>query len=392
MTKSAVFYEKLGQWSIKNVLYEIQSDPENQRMMNPGKRLRQLVNRLLLKPKFAHQPTLTTVSITGRCPWNCPHCSKGQRATSQDIPFEKLAKLITQLTKLGTKNLALTGGEPFLRKDVEDIISLVAPSVWLDIYSTGFGITEDVARAIGKRKNIRVFISLNSHLAEINDRIKGEKGALDSAIKAIKTLIKFGHEPGIATVATKEIVENGVLRELLVWIKNAGIREVQIFDHKATGHDVDNNQCVLSGEGLTMVKAYHKIDDSQLPASITSFAQLECADMLGCTAGYCRAHIDASGNVCPCDFLPLSFGNIFKEDFVTIWRRMHACFNAPRSTCFVNSYHKEISKNAKGLLPLEPGKSLELCRQHPPSPPFPHIYDKLGFIPDIRTLNKYNVL
>ncbi len=43
-------------------------------------------------------------------------------------------------------------------------------------------------------------------------------------------------------------------------------------------------------------------------------------------------HIDSMGNVTPCAFLPVSFGNILEDDFDTIYRRMRAKIPRPVHT------------------------------------------------------------
>ncbi len=54
--------------------------------------------------------------------------------------------------------------------------------------------------------------------------------------------------------------------------------------------------------------------------------------MAGCTAGGIdRFYVNAHGEVQPCEFLNLSFGNVQEEPFETIFQRMRAAFPAPCS-------------------------------------------------------------
>jgi hypothetical protein len=173
---------------------------------------------------------------------------------------------------------------------------------------------------------------------------------------------------------------------LLRFLKGTKVDQVLIFDYKATGLSLDDGEEILHGEALNKAKSYHNIHlrDGKYP-NVFSLPYVEGGSKLGCTAGYCRMYIDASGHVCPCDFLPLSFGNVRDEAIEKIWQRMNKSFDKPYKTCFVNNYHREISAQAKGRLPLMRRGSEQLCKNHPPLSHAP-VYEALNFNLDLETL------
>ncbi|MFX0106391.1 MAG: SPASM domain-containing protein, partial [Candidatus Hodarchaeota archaeon] len=56
---------------------------------------------------------------------------------------------------------------------------------------------------------------------------------------------------------------------------------------------------------------------------------------IGCLAGNIQYYASAYGDISPCDFSPLSFGNIRKEPLKKIWMRMvkHPAYNHRSPFC-----------------------------------------------------------
>ncbi len=71
---------------------------------------------------------------------------------------------------------------------------------------------------------------------------------------------------------------------------------------------------------------------------------MDSQEFMGCTAGFNRLHVDAEGNVYPCDVLPFSYGNIKKECIKDIWERMHADFSRPRSSCLMLDNYRAMAE------------------------------------------------
>ncbi len=89
-------------------------------------------------------------------------------------------------------------------------------------------------------------------------------------------------------------------------------------------------------------------------------------------------YIDAFGNVCPCDFTPLSFGNIQEEEFEVVCRRLRDAFAIPRDKCFLLENIDKIKPFFNSKLPLDYKISKEICNECPKSS-LPKFYKALGW-------------
>ena len=67
-------------------------------------------------------PFSTYLAVTGDCPFKCPHCSYGRRPKG-GLETGELLDVIEQVRSIGTCTLGLTGGEPLLRDDLEDLVA-----------------------------------------------------------------------------------------------------------------------------------------------------------------------------------------------------------------------------------------------------------------------------
>lgn len=133
-------------------------------------------------------PEEITFFVTKRCNLNCNHCFVRNKDIVKDE--ELTAKEIDYLSKkIGKVNyVTITGGEPFLRKDIVDIVKILnknlRPSL-ITILTNGY-MTDTVVDKVNEilensqGQNILVKVSLDGP-AEIHDKMRGKSGCFDCA-------------------------------------------------------------------------------------------------------------------------------------------------------------------------------------------------------------------
>ncbi len=123
-----------------------------------------------------HLPTTLLCELTYRCPLHCPYCSNPLQMTraEQELSTEDWKRVFTQARDLGVLQLGLSGGEPLVRKDLEE---LVAHAREVGLYSTlvtsALGLTAKRAEALKAAGIDHVQISFQDTDAANADKIAG---------------------------------------------------------------------------------------------------------------------------------------------------------------------------------------------------------------------------
>ena len=304
-----------------------------------------------------------TLAVTNRCPFDCWHCYNAGRSQT-DLPLESMQSLAAQLQDAGAVMVTLTGGEPLVRNDLEEIATAFDDRTCLILGTTGTGLSEERARRIRKAGLFGVGVSLDSTDRGEHDRLRGKKGAFQTALDALKISAEAGLYPYIVSVATRAFIQPDHFHAFMQMAADAGAMEVHLLEPSASGKLAGRFDVLLNGSEKDRILAYQKevAQDNRLPI-LSSYAYLEGADAFGCGAGLTHLYIDGSGEVCPCQLVPLSFGNVAHEPFAQIHARMGRHFRRPRAGC-VGTLLNPTMPN--GQRPTPPEISDSICREHLP--------------------------
>jgi len=313
-----------------------------------------------------------TVAATNRCRFHCWHCYNAGRSR-KDIPLPVFRKLIAELKDLGAVMVTLTGGEPLLREDLEEIAGLFDDRSCVNLGTTGDGLTPRRARALRGAGVFAVGISLDSAREEEHDRLRGRRGAFRIALDAIQTAKDAGLYPYVVSVATRDFLDRKRFEGFLRFVAGCGAMEVHLLEPSATGRLAGRKDVLLSAAYRKRILGYQKAVAGRPDLPILStYAYLESCRAFGCGAGLTHLYIDGSGEVCPCNLVPLSFGNITTEPLGRILDRMGCHFRLPRPGCVGRLLCPHVPA---GPLPTRPELSEAICRKHlPRSHPLPRFF------------------
>lgn len=293
---------------------------------------RRILARARISPT---SPLVTTIAVTSRCPHNCYHCSEGYKR-GYEIPADALGRAIDRAVALGCPAIALTGGEPLLRKDLLEVMGRIPLSVIKVIYTSGMGLTADLARALGNTENLLFCLSLDHSDPGEHDRRRNKEGSHRAVMDAIEMMAGTRAELHVSTVTTRDRVLSGELIPFARDLRARGVACLQMFQPRPVGRLGYGEQVLLRPEDeRKLLDTAREINRDPLAPLVLSYPSVEHASALGCCGGYARVYIDSHGNVCPCDFAPLSFGNIIEDDFAEVWKRMRGFYSEPGSRCQV---------------------------------------------------------
>jgi MoaA/NifB/PqqE/SkfB family radical SAM enzyme len=323
-------------------------------------------------------PLSLYLAITDRCPFHCSHCSYAGRDVGR-MSHETLLEVIGQIKKSGTCTLGLTGGEPLLRDDLEELIRAAGPEMATIIFTTGYGLSEARAKKIAEAGPTCFTIGLESSKAEEHDAVRGLKGSFDAAERAVGLLNDAGVYTAISTIGKREKIASGELDRMYELGRRWGVKEFRIIAPVATGAMVTCAASMLTDEEYQTLYDFHaKYNTASGDGPVVaSFAYLESEKLFGCGAGYHHVFIDANGEVCPCDLTPMGFGNVTKEPFSEIWTRMGEFFDKPRCKCLMGKIAQTGKLANYEKLPLAKEESLKVCPHREPNEPVPEAYRRL---------------
>jgi MoaA/NifB/PqqE/SkfB family radical SAM enzyme len=142
-----------------------------------------------LKIKFlgCKIPLAVRWDITSRCPWRCKYCQIW-KLSIEELDTGRILRIIDEMHKFGVVKISFSGGEPLLREDIDKIIQHTKlKKISPEMNSTGFTFSQKAERLKGLDL---LKISLDGP-ANINDFIKGKKGAYQCAIEAAESAYRY---------------------------------------------------------------------------------------------------------------------------------------------------------------------------------------------------------
>jgi len=323
--------------------------------------LRSYIDSLIFREQNLHLGTIL-MAVTDKCPYNCWYCSAGN-TPSGEPSVQNIEKTLQVLKSWGTSIVGFTGGEPLLRDDIDGIIRRHQDDFTFVVFSSGHGLDTDRAQRLKEHGLFCIAISLDDHRATRHDDARGRRGAFDISLRAIENAKKAGLYTIIQSVISNELLEDGQIWEFFDLVKATGADELLLLEPLGTGNLLHGNgHKFLTPRDLEKLKWFHEasLDHPTLP-KITSFADFEDRTRFGCGAGIQHAYIDVNCNLWPCNFVPVSIGNVISES-QTVEKRLREYFGQPCSECILKANRKEMQKLSTHGIPVPFSRAERLLR------------------------------
>ncbi|MBI4064583.1 MAG: methyltransferase domain-containing protein [Elusimicrobia bacterium] len=171
------------------------------------------------------------IHLTQTCNLSCSHCLVSSNPKGEKGPeIEFYKKIASQSSSLGVKRFYVTGGEPFARTDIFDLIGYITGPLDCElILLTNATLIE--GERLKKlealdRKKIKFQVSLDGTTAKTNDAIRG-KGVFDRASQGLKSLAALGFDVSFTAAVTKTNLKE--LEDLPQLAKNLGAKSVHLM-------------------------------------------------------------------------------------------------------------------------------------------------------------------
>ncbi len=307
-------------------------------------------------------PSHAQIGITNACPQNCEYCYNRNRK-GQVMDKATIKKVAGQLKEMGIVWLGLTGGEPLLNKDIVEITESISSDCAVKLFTTGCTLTREKALALKQAGLFSVSVSLDHWEEDKHDRGRKYKGAFKQALKAIEVFESVGGiQVGVSAVLSKEMIRNNQVEDFLHFLRCLDIHEAWLSEVKPSIEAFwDDNQIITEGERLELIKLQDRYN-TEGKMTINYLGHFEGKECFGCNAGNKMVYVDAFGEVSPCVFTPISFGNVQAESITSIFAEMKKHFPS-EATCFINKNYRLLQRYATGQKTLCKKDTLKMLEE-----------------------------
>jgi MoaA/NifB/PqqE/SkfB family radical SAM enzyme len=163
---------------------------------------------IIVRSLTPNRPYHAQWMLTRRCNYRCRGCNVWQEQDTRELSTREIKRGLDILKELGVIEIVLSGGNPLLREDIDEIIEYSSRSFITTVYDNGSMAAQKIEAL---RHADLVAISIDSLDARKNDYIRGVPGALKKAMHAIEKLsregIRVGVAPTISQLNLHEIID-----------------------------------------------------------------------------------------------------------------------------------------------------------------------------------------
>jgi MoaA/NifB/PqqE/SkfB family radical SAM enzyme len=245
------------------------------------------------------------------------------------LSLSEVKRVVSECIALGVTNVTFTGGEPLLEPGLEECLTIVpADKAVAQVFSNAVGLNPERVASLKEAGVSGIHISLDSPEAEEHDRWRGRRGLFDLVERGVKNALGEGLLVGLSTYATNESIVSKKLSRVAALAAGWGVHEVSVFDVIPTGRLLRSPDVMITEKNRGRLLREARLLNRQnrgRPRIVTQSwtnSGKGFARFLGCLAAIYQFHITAFGDFMPCDFTPLSFGNIRDDSVADLWQRL----------------------------------------------------------------------
>jgi MoaA/NifB/PqqE/SkfB family radical SAM enzyme len=322
----------------------------------PGPVFSRVISAEIAAIRKKRVPDQFSIGITARCPNRCIHCGAAGIKPEKELTLDEISGAVDQSLELGSYLIAFDGGETMLRDDLVEMVARVDKSRAIaTCLTSGFKLSEERAKELKAAGLYASRISLDSPFEAEHDRIRGREGAYRDSIAGIKNSIASGILTDMFVVVSPHNIDD--LEEFYNLAFNLEMHELSIYEIIAVGRWLEHEDEVIGEKDVSRLEKFQKKMNSKPEGPrVTAFPYFLGPSLFGCFAGRRWMHVASDGEVMPCAYTPLSFGNICEEPLEAIWKRMgkhkaykkdNAAYCMMRNPDFRKEYIHTIPQGAK---------------------------------------------
>lgn len=318
-----------------------------------------------------------SIIVTYRCPMRCKMCNIWENPTRKEEEFKP--ELLHKLPRMNAVNI--TGGEPFVREDIEEIVRILMMKTERIVFSTSGFYSDRILALAEKYPHLGFRISLEG-LSEKNDDLRGRTGGFDKGLRTLLALRRLG----VKDIGFGITVSNNNSEDMLHLYELSRNLKMQFatasFHNSFYFHKYDNQVTNTDEVCANFDELIQRLMKEHHPKSwFRAFFNLGLINyvkggrrMLPCEAGTENFFLDPWGNILPCNGMEPScwfdtMGNLNDvKDFMEIWTSPKAAeirekvANCPKSCWMIGSASPVMKKYIRHIAPWIVKNKLNVLR------------------------------
>lgn len=271
---------------------------------------------------------------TNDCNLRCSHCyvSSGDYVPPQEMSTREIYGLVDQARELGVGRFLVTGGEPFMVRDIFEIIRYITDESDLVILTNGLFFSDKYLRRLAAstgRGRLSFQISIDGPTAALHEAIRG-KGTFDKTIRAIRRAVDAGLELSISTAVSQRTLDH--MTDTTRLVASLGVPSHHILWMQEWGRALDHRPELMTPPArvVEVMRECRKVGD-ELGVTIDNDASLRVrvkgkhgrkTDL--CSCGWDSLAVFSDGQVYPCVWLAgapgMECGNVLEQPLAQVWR------------------------------------------------------------------------
>lgn len=206
----------------------------------------QVGNNGVAASKTNTQPLWLLAEVTYRCPLHCAFCynpTDYDKYTQNELTTEQWIKVLRDARKLGAIQLGISGGEPLLRDDIEEIVREAHTlGYYTNLITSGVGLTEKRISEFKEGGLDHIQLSMHDITEEINNFITNTKTF--ELKKKVAAMIKNHGYPMVLNVVIHRY-NIGHMKEILEMAEALGADYVELANTQYYGWSLINRSQLM---------------------------------------------------------------------------------------------------------------------------------------------------
>ena len=274
--------------------------------------------------------------VTTRCNLNCIHCYAGSvESAKTELSTAEGRRLLEQIAAIDkVRMIVITGGEPLIRKDIFELVEHAGKLGFRIVFSTnGTLLTPGMAKDLVRLGVVNFSISLDGSSPERHESIRRRSGCFQGALDGLKAAATTGICVQVNFTAMKQNLSElpGVI-DLAESLHADIVMVFQAIPPQGSSEKLELDPEEQMNLIKTIAEKQKKSHALIMPVCAPEYwpwlveqrrfsfsRNIQNKALSGCGAGKGFCYIRFDGEVWPCNFIPLSAGNVREKPFADIW-------------------------------------------------------------------------